>query len=459
MRGGTPGAVNSPATLPDPSQPGDVVINEIMANPTGLTAFPETEYVELFNTAGKAVSLGGWSFVYDGRAAALPDTLLPPGAYAVLFREGREIVTADGGQALPVSAFPALLANDGKSVKLVNSAGVTIDTAVYAAATAACSWERSGENRWHLSNDPRGGTPGAANSPERLPARPEGSGVLPDDDRIVYEGDVIFNEILAEPFPGGSEYIELCNRSGRTLRLSLLSIATRRTDGALRTLYPLASLTESLTPNGYMALTGRRDGVLNFYTSALPDAICEVKLPELANSGASLVLCRTRDSIVIDEAAYTPGWHDGAIKNVRGVSLERIRTDAPTQDATNWTSATSVAGYGTPGGRNSQTAASGEANPNRLDRPEYVPERDEYVIPFRFDRAGYRVRIDVYMPEGRKVAEIANNRLVGQEGEIRWDGRGLSGDRLPPDVYVFHVEYYHPEGQRNFFKKAFIVRK
>jgi hypothetical protein len=462
-RGGTPGTVNSSKDIPvipipDVSQPGDVWINEIMADPSGLTAFPETEYVEIYNASGDTVSLSGWSFVYDGRAVALPDSLLPDGAYAVLFRSGREIYVESGGIAIPVETFPSALANTGKTLQLVNSAGVVIDVANYAEAPEACAWERDGEGGWYLSNDIRGGTPGAVNSPRYIPARPDENGDVPAEDWIIYEKDLVFNEILPEPFPGGSEYIELYNRSGRTLRVIGLSVATRGGNGELRTRYALSSITEPVPPGAYVVLTGNREGVLSVYSTSLPETLDELKLPELSNTGADLVLCRTKDGVIIDEISYSSQWHNDAIKNPKGVSLERIQPEADTQDASNWTSAIAAVGYGTPGCRNSQYGVpDGSASVSVLP-PRYVPETDDYVIEFRADKTGYRLKMEIFSPNGKKLARISNNQLFGQESELRWDGYGLDGNRLPPDIYVFYAECYHPDGQRKVFKKAFLLK-
>ncbi|MDR2764774.1 MAG: lamin tail domain-containing protein, partial [Tannerella sp.] len=422
--------------------------------------FPETEYIEIYNASGNLISLKGWSFVYDGRAVALPDSLLPPDSYAVLFRSGREIHVDTGGIAIPVATFPAALANDGKTLQLLNSAGVIMDVADYAEAAEPYSWERDSAGDWYLSNDIRGGTPGTVNSLRYIPGRPDENGKVPAEDWIIYEKDFIFNEILPEPFPGGSEYIELYNRSGRTLRMIGLSVATRGADGELRTRYALSSITEPLPPGACVVLTGNREGVLSFYSTSVPEAIHALKLPELSNAGADLVLCRTKDRIVIDEISYSSKWHNDAIRNPKGVSLERIQPEADTQDASNWTSATAAAGYGTPGCRNSQYSDSAPDKDKSVSLlpPRYVPETDEYVITYRADKAGYRLKMEVFSTEGRKLAEISNNQLSGQECEFRWDGYGRDGNRLPPDVYIFYAECYHPDGQRIVFKKAFLTK-
>lgn len=224
-RGGTPGSVNSPKEEPeppvinpvDPTKPGDVIINEIMANPVGLTGLPETEYIEIYNTLDSTVNIHSWKFIYDNKEYPIPDTILYAGQYAVLFRSDKEIWINPAGLPIKVNKFP-VLANDGKTIGLKNGAGIQIDHITYTKAERARSWERDVNNDWYLSTDQRGGTPGTVNSSKELPKPPV---INPSDNSK--PGDLIFNEIMANPaglieLPE-TEYIELYNTSGSAISL------------------------------------------------------------------------------------------------------------------------------------------------------------------------------------------------------------------------------------------------
>jgi hypothetical protein len=456
-RGGTPGSVNSSKDKlppePDEFQYHAVWINEIMADPRGLTAFPETEYIELRNTTQTGINLKGWSLIYDERVTmGLPDIVLPADGFAVLYRTGKDIHIDKGGIPIPVTNFPATLANTGRHLQLLNQQGNLIDSITYQTARSARSWERDTKGSLYFSNDLRGGTPGAINSPVYNPDDPI-EGFL-----FVYKNELVFNELLPEQHEGGSEYIELFNRSNRSLFLSGLSIATRRADGTFGTRYPLASIKEPIQPEEYVVLTPNREGVLNFYFTPAPHRIHEVRLPVLNNNGATLVLFQTNDETVIDEVSYSSRWHDPAIRNSKGVALERISPDTDTQNPANWTSATSVAGYGTPGYKNSQNRSHDLQESIQIGIPEYRDGFGDYTIRYQVDKSGYRCRLEVFSLEGKKVAEISNNQLMGFEGEISWSGFGIDGTRLRPGLYIFYSEIYHPDGTRKNDKNVFLMK-
>lgn len=447
---------------------GSVLINEVMADPKGLKELPETEYVELHNTTGNALSLAGWQFVYGGSAKKIGNIRLPAKGYAVLYRSGREIKVDAGGLAVPMDDFPAALANAGKELQLRDASDEVIDKVSYAKATPAKSWERTSSG-WYLSTDPRGGTPGSANSSssgeeEEPPVDPDD----PDDPEEpdtpvitdpIQPGDIVFNELLPDPYAGGSEYIELYNRSGQPLSLSALSIATRKSDGTLSTRYPLQPVGKRLEAKGYVLLTKEVEKVTSFYDIADPSALHQLKLPVLANTSSTLVLFRTADeTVVIDEVSYSSKWHAPSVKNRKGVALERIDPEAATQLPANWTSASATAGYGTPGYRNSQDKEASSGSSTGIEPPVWIEETGSYSISYLLDRPGYSCRAYVFNTSGQRVAEISNHQLLGTSGELIWSGIAGNGSPLHAGLYIFYAEIYHPEGAVKRFKKAFLVR-
>ena len=487
-RGGTPGEGNScrasnnetPITPEEPEEPaptyttGCIWINEVMADPNGLVALPQTEYVELHNRSDQRINLENWQFIYGDKPTLLTDYKLPAQGYVVLYRSGREIKVDAQGGALPLEKFPSALLNAGKTLSLVDPTGQVIDQITYEKAKAGIAWERSATGLY-LSTDPRGGTPGATNSAPTSPAPDEPTDPeIPDEPTIpdtpetpdnnetpveassVQPGEIILNELLPAPFAEGSEYIELYNRSQQTLSLTGLALATRKADGSISTLYPLSAITTPLEPGGYVLLSKLLSGVEAFYLISSPQALHEVKLPVLANNGATVVLLRLTDLTVIDEVSYSPKWHDSAIKDPKGVALERLDPDKPTQDATNWHSAAESAGYGTPGYRNSQQLLP-SSTLSGFERPYWSDSERSYLLRYQLADAGYRCRIWVFDTMGRRIAEIANLSTLATEGTLRWDGIGYDGSRPKPGIYIFYAELFLPNGTTHTQREVFLI--
>ena len=487
-RGGTPGEGNScrasnnetPITPDEPEEPaptyttGCIWINEVMADPNGLVALPQTEYVELHNRSDQRINLENWQFIYGDKPTLLTDYKLPAQGYVVLYRSGREIKVDAQGGALPLEKFPSALLNAGKTLSLVDPTGQVIDQITYEKAKAGIAWERSATGLY-LSTDPRGGTPGATNSAPTSPTPDEPTDPeMPDEPTTpdtpetpdnnetpieassVQPGEIILNELLPAPFAEGSEYIELYNRSQQTLSLTGLALATRKADGSISTLYPLSAITTPLEPGGYVLLSKLLSGVEAFYLISFPQALHEVKLPVLANNGATVVLLRLTDLTVIDEVSYSPKWHDSAIKDPKGVALERLDPDKPTQDATNWHSAAASAGYGTPGYRNSQQLLPSSTQ-NGFERPYWSDSERSYLLRYQLADAGYRCRIWVFDTMGRRIAEIANLSTLATEGTLRWDGLGYDGSRPKPGIYIFYAELFLPNGTTHTQREVFLI--
>ena len=488
LRGGTPGEINSkpttteeepeeepdepetPVAPEEPEQPeesypkGSVIIHEVMADPKGLTTLPETEYIELYNKVDQSIDLSNWILNYGTTPIALTGVVIPAHGWAVLYRSGREIEVGSG-QACPLDKFPSALANTGKELSLYDANGQLMDQYTYSKAKPACSWEYD-EEGWHLSTDPRGGTPGEANSeaeeneeePDETPDKPEDETnpepEIPETQQP-QPGDIIINELLPEPFIDGSEYIELYNRSKQELSLKDVCISTRKSDGSLNTRYPLEAYPQTLQAGDYLLLTKSIEGVENFYS--LPASLnwLECKLPVLSNTGSTVVLYRGEGEIIIDEVSYSPKWHAPTVKNKKGVALERKDPDKDSQNADNWTSAASSAGFGTPGLENSQYLnGETETDSEEIDDPIYQPT-GTFQIPYRLNQSGYMARGWIFDLSGRKVALIADNTSLGTQGYLEWNGKGRDGSPVNTGIYIIYLELWHPGG--NIIRKKQVL--
>ena len=478
-RGGTPGESNSepttteeepeeepdepetPVVPEEPEQPeesypkGSVIIHEVMADPKGLTALPETEYIELYNKVDQSIDLSNWILNYGTTPIALTGIVIPAHGWAVLYRSGREIEVGNG-QACPLDKFPSALANTGKELSLYDANGQLMDQYTYPKAKPACSWEYD-EEGWHLSSDPRGGTPGEANSeaeeneedPNETPDEPEEE-TNPEPEipeaQQPQPSDIIINELLPEPFVDGSEYIELYNRSEQELSLKDVCISTRKSDGSLNTRYPLEAYPQTLQAGDYLLLTKSIEGVENFYSLPASQNWLECKLPVLSNTGSTVVLYRGEGEIIIDEVSYSPKWHAPTVKNKKGVALERKDPDKDSQNADNWTSAASSAGFGTPGLENSQYLnGETETDSEEIDDPIYQPT-GTFQIPYRLNQSGYMARGWIFDLSGRKVALIADNTSLGTQGYLEWNGKGRDGSPVNTGIYIIYLELWHPGG-------------
>lgn len=158
---------------------GDVVFNEIMANPTNVPGLPETEYIELYNRTGRPVSLNGWKFHYGNKAYKLTDGSISADGYVVLCQE-KKIALWKDAEIIPVGvkSFPEL-ANSGKLLWLEDARNNLIAWVEYSDEWYADAFKKKGgfslecidiNNRtndaanWSASTDASGGTPGKGNS-------------------------------------------------------------------------------------------------------------------------------------------------------------------------------------------------------------------------------------------------------------------------------------------------------
>ena len=154
-------------------------------------------------------------------------------------------------------------------------------------------------------------------------------------------GDVVINELLYAPTTASNEFIELYNRSDKTIDVGALSYADEDRDFA-----PVRARRVPLRPDSFVVLA--RDSAA--FTATFPDAgfVTPKGWDALNNGGDEVLLRHSPSATIIDRVPYDASWGGG-----NGASLERIDPAAPSTTASNFTSATPSA-QATPGAQNSR---------------------------------------------------------------------------------------------------------
>lgn len=157
---------------------GDVVINEIFADPTPQIGLPNAEFVELWNTTDEYILLTGWKYKDLTTTYTFTTDTLKPKQFLILCASADVNLFSAFGKTKGLASWPTLN-NDNDVLKLVNENGDLIDQAAYnldwykdpTKAPGGYSLELidpknkcKGIQNWMASSAASGGTPGLQNS-------------------------------------------------------------------------------------------------------------------------------------------------------------------------------------------------------------------------------------------------------------------------------------------------------
>ena len=273
--------------------------------------------------------------------------------------------------------------------------------------------------------------------------------------------DLVINEVLSHPRPGGSPFVELYNRSDKVLDLKQLRLSSVKSDGRLDTGKRVAADGWQLFPGDYVFLCKNVEAVTRFYDAPPEAGISLDAFPSYAQSGGRVVLLdRAR---VLDDFSYSEDMHYPLLASTEGVSLERVHPDVATQEVSHWCSAASQSGFATPGLRNScytEGVFSG-AEALQLENSIFSPDGDGYadVLKMRYvlPEAGYRGSVRICRPDGLSLCHLVRDELLGTEGIWVWDGLTDSGQRVPLGAYLIVFEYWNLQGKVRRVRKAVTV--
>ncbi|MEW5846683.1 MAG: lamin tail domain-containing protein [Bacteroidota bacterium] len=538
---------------------GQLIINEIMANPIPSNGLPEYEYIELFNPGTDTVFTSGWRLTLNDKTVTLPADTIAPKSFALIGGTTAMNNFKPFGKAIAVTSFPSLL-NEGMLLKLFDPQGNLISFANYTAEWYNDSTRNGGgyslecidytnlaegKNNWRACIGSEGGTPCAVNSvsstnPDvtsprlhylevpnaetiRLvfnepmdslsvtlrenykislsiveisvsqlftlvtiqlsePLAPESiyevtisglsdfaGNIMPDTvirvglPQMANLGDVVINEVLFNPYVGGTDFVELYNPTGKCFDLAQLKLANRNeTDLTLKDVNPSSPLPQLLFPNEFAVITLNPSQVQQFYSCLNPSAFVKVSKMAAFNTDKGYVVLLNSNNDIVDELRYTEKMHNRLLSDVKGVSLERINPNMPSNQASSWQSAAQAAGFATPTYRNSQYVDLTAGNSRFTLTPEtFSPDgdgRDDYLlITYQLPDPGYVANIRVFNANGVEIYRIANNLTMGTSGQLRWDGTDTQNRRVNSGIYIVYIEYFNLSGKVNREKKTCVV--
>lgn len=273
------------------------------------------------------------------------------------------------------------------------------------------------------------------------------------------QAGLMISELLYQPRSGEAEYLELYNGGSQAVQLSDYHVV-RWVGDSLGRHYVLPNY--EVCAHDYVVLTKDAASVTANYTVKYIGKVVECSLPTYPNDGGSVIICRAADSVVVDRFDYRPTMHSRLLRNKAGVALERRSFQRPTNDATNWFSASSVSGYGTPDYENSQSTEHLAEEVSFVFSSTVVsPDGDGYQdvveIAYEVEDGELMGKVEVFDARGARVRRLINNFLLGTQGVIIWDGLG-DGDRtLPRGHYVVQITLYDIEGTQQVVKRAVAI--
>ena len=275
--------------------------------------------------------------------------------------------------------------------------------------------------------------------------------------------DLVVNEILFNPLPLGVDYVELYNRSQKIIDLNRIFIANRNSSNAIANISQLSTESFLLFPKDFIAVTTNPEIVKSQYITANPDAFLKIKnMPSFPNDKGNVIILNSQGNI-IDEVNYSDNWHFALLQNTKGVSLERIDYSSISSQS-NFHSAATSAGYGTPGFKNSQYKINEEVTGEISVSPEiFSPDNDGQddfaTINYSFPSAGYVANITIFDASGRPVRYLQKNSLNGIKGYYRWDGLSDKNKKLPQGIYIIYTEIFNKEGKKKQFKNTIVLAR
>ena len=544
--------------VPWKPEAGDVIISEIMADPSPPVRLPQAEFIEIYNRSDSAVNMSGWTLRWEGGKTNFPDVNINPGSFKILCSDGDTSLFNSYGGTIGISSFPAL-SDGGRKISVYDETGCFIHGLYYSPdfygdrlkIDGGWSLEMIDTNfpfytrgNWQASVSSNGGTPGRKNSVNNVNRDGYFKGIenvfpsdsvtiglttsesVPDLEKLaseitidgnsisavkmkdvistefeltpaiplkrvlinklqfnfkikdysgnpasvneyrfglaeeVAEHDIVFNELLFNPLPGDEDFIELFNNSGKILDISSIGVIsvndeTFDTSGVVN----ISDTARCFLPGAFYVVTSGREELIARYPSAMDSNIHYTgAMPSMPDDKGHLVLL-DKGLNPIDEVPYSSEWHFSLLSSVEGISLEKIRPDAPSAGRASWYSASEASGWATPGRINSAYSEKDTGDESvKLSSTRITPDNDGnedfLVIDFSLPGKSNVITIKIFDETGTLVRRLATNVYSTGAYSATWDCTADDATIVDRGIYIILVNIIDETGRITGYKRA-----
>ena len=286
----------------------DIVINEIMYNPTDALGGTYNEWIELYNPTNELINLTGWKVADPNNHTLeiLSSEVIEPQGYFILAKKP-ENFSQYYNVTCPIAKAAFYLSNEGEQILLKNSSGDIIDSLTY-----SNSWGANGNGYTLEKINPTG-----ANSQENWGVSLVVNGTPGYQNSIYGTGEIDYSRIEVtefipdpegnddDPMPDG-EWIELYNPTNAAIDLKWMFFK----DLAGHTLYITDTTvidTTIIPANGYLVV----------YTNG--------KSSFLNNDGPEVLEFYSKDGELIKNISYADSIEGNSYAYVEGVGWQHTK--------------------------------------------------------------------------------------------------------------------------------------
>lgn len=274
-------------------------------------------------------------------------------------------------------------------------------------------------------------------------------------------GDVIINEVLFNANTGGPKFIEIYNHSDKFINLKDWKLANLNSAEEIANRRIVSNSDLIMSPRSFLVFTTDSNRLLSEYPKGIRSNFVELSaLPSYPQAAGNVVWLDPEEELV-DIFSYTAKMHHRLLKEVRGVSLERLSPSEPTKNPENWKSASASVGYASPGFKNSNLFEGSEELGIEITPKVFVPdapsEQNFTTLSYKMNQAGSLATIRIYAVSGQLIRELCLNDIWGTSGFYTWDGTDASSRKVRPGYYIFTIDLFDMGGNINQLRKTVVV--